>query len=126
MSAGQKIVLLRVNNLIGTFYGIDEVPPDWSSTYIVTADLPHNEQIDATNWLQVNVEADFGNNWQTVARGSAWNGGPTAMAPVTQYVFPRDSETRLPMPPLRVRGVLVNGLRGNGSPAICGLISKFQ
>lgn len=117
------ITLDRINNRIGTFFGIDAAPPAGSSSATVAADVPAAEIVDSSNWVRIDVEADFGLGFKLVKRGVAWQGGPGRSAPSTTYPFDPS------MPPRAVRGVLVNGLKGNGppaSPAVCGLFMTFS
>ena len=118
-------VLSRVNDLTGTFPGADEVPPAGSASYTVAADMPAAQVADASNWLALAVEVQSGGAWLEVARSPAWQGGPGQSAPSLKYTFPVTGTTAAPTPPGRIRGVLLNGVRGAGSPAVCGLLSQF-
>ena len=63
--------LSRVSNQIGTFHGVSRIPPAGSTKYIVTGDLPPNEVTDATNYLDIVIEASFdGTQFVEVARQS--------------------------------------------------------
>ena len=102
-----------INNLIGTFAGCGQAPPPGSVSVTARAALPPAEVVDASNYLRLTVEADFGQGYRRMpAPGDGeWHGGPGQSNPAVTWQFPAGAT------PLWVRPVLENGTRGDGSPA---------
>lgn len=122
--------LSRVNDLIGTFEGVDHAPLAGSVSFTLVADMDPSQIHDSTNWIDLVIQAQSAGTWQEVARysqtnGAPWQGGPSAIAPTLTYLFPVNASGQAVPPPL-IRGVLLNGAKGAGSPAVCGLQSAFN
>lgn len=101
-----------IGNKIGTFVGVGVVPDPGSSRAVFTPSLPATEIADATNYLRMRVEADYGQGYGAVLPPFVdWRGGPGAAQPSVTWQFDPNH------PPLLVRGVLENGTAGVGSPA---------
>lgn len=118
---GKKMqTLTRVSNLIGTFWSVGAPPTAGTTTATVAADMPTAEITDASNFVRLQVWADFGSGARWMATGPEWQGGPGQSAPSLAWQFSAAH------PPQRVYGVLENGTRGAGSPAVAGLTVTFS
>lgn len=115
------IVLSRVlDSFVGSHHSVDVVPPAGFARATVTADMGNSAVTDTTNWIRIDLEADFGTGWQRVSLGAEWHGGPGQTRPATTFSWN-------PLyPPRSIRGVLVNGTRGFNSGAPCGLDLEFS
>lgn len=113
-------ILDRIENKIGMFWGVGVAPDPGTSKAVLTADMPPAEVTDTTNWVRVQIWADFGAGPKFMSRGLEWHGGPGQTPLKLEWQF--DPQR----PPLLVYGVLENGTRGNGSPAIAGLKLDFS
>lgn len=115
------IVLNRVNDsFIATHFSVDVEPPPGFTRATFIADMDYTAVKDTTNWLRIDVEADFGDGWQRVAIGTEWHGGPGQSRPFTVLDWTGS------LPPRAVRGVLVNGTHGYDSGVPAGLDLEFS
>jgi hypothetical protein len=100
-----------INNKIGCWLGAGVAPPAGSTSVTALANLPAAELPDASNYLRLSVEADFGAGYRLMPPVLDWHGGPGQGQPALTWQFGT-------VPPLRVRPVLENGTQGAGSPAV--------
>ena len=120
MKAQMTNILDQIQNKIGAFWGVGMAPAAGTTKATITGTMPANEITDPSNWVRLEIYADFGAGPKFMAKSADWKGGPGQTAPSLTWQF------NLSNPPLLVYGILENGIRGAGSPAICGLGISFS